>query len=165
MARARRRAGGAPDRDADLELLRQMDLEDPERVWSRRPAVLSEGMARRVLLALALAGAPDIVVLDEPTTGLDSHRRQQIVHLVARARAKHGFGMLMVTHEVGDAAALTEVGAVLSGGRLVERLDLGGGEVHGEPEHPAARALVDSWRWKGWQDRRGAGPAAQEVPP
>ncbi len=150
MRRARRRAGAPPDRDADLELLRRMDLEDPRRVLSRRPAALSEGMARRVLLALALAGTPDIVILDEPTTGLDSARRRQIIDLIARARRELGFGMLMVTHEVGDAAALTDVAAVLSGGRLVERLDLGGGGVRGEPVHPAARALVDAWRWTGW---------------
>lgn len=150
LARARQRAGLDPDRAAELALLGEVGFADPMRVWTRRPLALSGGMARRVLLALALAGTPDILVVDEPTTGLDSERRDRAIERLREARRNHGFGLLMVTHEVGDAARLTEVGCVLSRARIVERLGFGEGELLGAPETPPARELVDAWRWTGW---------------
>jgi len=152
LARARQRAGLAPDADTERALLREVGLSDPDRVWSRRPRALSGGMARRVLLALALAGAPDVVVVDEPTTGLDSDRRQQVIDLLASTRAQHGFGLLMVTHEVGDAAVLTEEANVLAGGRIVDRIPMADGELQREPGHAASRDLVHAWRWLGWDE-------------
>ena len=149
--RARKRSGVHTDDSNDLELLGQMGFADPRRVWTRRPGVLSEGMARRVLLALALAGSPDIVVLDEPTTGLDSERRAQIAELLEGARARLGFGMLMVTHDVGDAARLTETGVVLADGKLVDELTMADGDIQNRPQHPAATSLVDAWRWRDWE--------------
>ncbi len=154
FARARRRAGLEPDRDAELALLAEVGFADPMRVWTRRPLALSGGMARRVLLALALAGAPDVLVVDEPTTGLDTERRDRAIERLRDARRNHGFGLLMVTHEVGDAARLTAVGCVLAGARIVERLAFGEGDLRVDPETTAARELVDAWRWTGW----GASP-------
>jgi peptide/nickel transport system permease protein len=154
IARARKRAGLEPDRDAELALLAEVGFADPMRVWTRRPLALSGGMARRVLLALALAGAPDVLVVDEPTTGLDTERRDRAIERLREARRNHGFGLLMVTHEVGDAARLTAVGCVLAGARIVERLEFGEDELRCDPETAAARELVDAWRWTGW----GASP-------
>ncbi len=151
FVRARKRSRVETGDADDMELLGQMGFADPRRVWTRRPGVLSEGMARRVLLALALAGSPDIVVLDEPTTGLDSERRAQIAELLEAARARLGFGMLMVTHEVGDAARLTEAGVVLADGKLVDQLAMDDGDIRSRPEHPAATSLVDAWRWRDWE--------------
>lgn len=151
LARARRRAGLADDRDAEIELLREVGFTDPVRVWTRRPGSLSGGMARRILLALALAGTPDVMVVDEPTTGLDTARRERAIAQLRSAQVRHGFGLLMVTHEVGDAAQLTREGCVLAGGRIVERLVLGDGRVQREPASREARALVDAWNWTGWE--------------
>lgn len=152
LARARRRAGLAPDPRAEIGLLREVGFTDPERVWTRRPMALSGGMARRVLLALALAGAPDVMVVDEPTTGLDSPRRAQAIEQLAAARQAHGFGLLMVTHEVGDAALLTEQGCVLAGARIVERLAFANGDLQTRPASDPGRELVDAWRWTGWEE-------------
>ena len=150
LARARRRAGLPADATAELELLREVGFTDPARVWTRRPMALSGGMARRVLLALALAGAPDVMVVDEPTTGLDSDRRAQAIERLDEARRRHGFGLLMVTHEVGDAAELTAEGCVLADAHIVERLSFGDGELDGEPTSARGRELVDAWQWTGW---------------
>lgn len=144
LRRACRRAGVDEGRSA--ELLAECGFDDPGRVSRLRPGALSEGMARRVLLALALVGQPDLVVLDEPTTGLDIDRRRRIVALLARLRERHGFGLLMVTHEVEDALALTDTAAVIAGGRVVEELAFDGGDLAGPPSSDEARELVDAWR-------------------
>jgi len=151
LARARTRNGLDTDRGAELALLDEVGFADPVRVSTRRPASLSGGMARRVLLALALAGAPDVMVVDEPTTGLDSERRAQVIRRLDEAQKKHGFGLLMVTHEVGDAAQLTAEGCVLADAGIVERLCFGGGELLAEAASVPARELVDAWRWTGWE--------------
>jgi len=151
LDRARRRAGLDADREADQALLREMGFDRPERVATLRPAALSEGMARRALIALALVGAPDVLVADEPTTGLDSERRGQLVRLLDAARRRHGFGLLAVTHEIGDAAVLSDEGLVLAGGAVAETLTWSDGRPAGEPAHPASRALVDGWMWRGWE--------------
>ena len=151
LARARRRAGLGADRDAELGLLEEVGFSNPVRVWTRRPRALSGGMARRVLLALALAGTPDAMVVDEPTTGLDTRRREGAIERLRAAQRRHGFGLLMVTHEVGDAALLTRVGCLLARGRIVERLALGEGQLLHEPGSDEARELVDAWRWSGWE--------------
>ena len=153
LIRARRRAGLEPDDEAAVALLREVGFSEPIRVWTRRPRALSGGMARRVLIALALAGAPDLMVVDEPTTGLDSDRRDRIVRLLLRSQSTHGFGLMMVTHEVGDAARLGGQICVLAGGELVERLAIRDGSV--EPEHVATRELIDAWRWRGWDTEAG----------
>jgi ABC-type glutathione transport system ATPase component len=155
LARARSRAGLSPDADAERALLAEVGLSDPDRVWSRRPRALSGGMARRVLVALALAGAPDAVVVDEPTTGLDSERRQQVIALLDAARARHGFSLLMVTHEVGDAAVLTTEACVLAAGLIVDRIPMSDGNLLAQPDHDASRELVHAWRWDGWSAQEG----------
>ena len=155
LSRSRRRAGLDADDEAALSLLREVGFSDPVRVWTRRPRALSGGMARRVLIALALAGAPDLLVVDEPTTGLDSDRRDRIVRLLLRSQSTHGFGLLMVTHEVGDAVRLGGQACVLAGGQLVERLALQGEDLALRPTHAATRELIDAWQWRGWD--AGAG--------
>lgn len=152
LERASRRTGTGADGSRCLELLRECGFDDPRRLMSLRPAALSEGMARRVLIALALIGEPDLMILDEPTTGLDSERRRKIVALLTRLRERHGFGLLMVTHEVEDALVLTDTATVLADGRVVEDLDIEAGGLRGAPRSPAARELVDAWRWHTGQD-------------
>jgi len=114
-------------------------------------------MARRALIALALAGDPDLLVVDEPTTGLDSERRRRIVGLLHRSQAAHGFGLLMITHEVGDAVRLGGEARVLSAGRLVDRFALQDGDMASGSRHAATRELLDAWQWRGWS--AGAGEA------
>lgn len=145
LDRARRVARGEADRGADLDLLEEMGFHDPRRTGSLRPGALSEGMARRVLVALALLGSPDLLVADEPTTGLDPERRRRIVELLGRSRSHRGHGLLMVTHEVDDAMALTDSAWVLEDGRLVERVGFTDGRPATDPTSPAGRALIHAW--------------------
>jgi ABC-type glutathione transport system ATPase component len=147
LSRAQRRAGGRARDGRRRDLLAEVGVDDPDRVVNLRPIGLSGGMARRVLLALALAGGPDLVVADEPTAGLDAEGCRKVVELLSGVRDRHGFGLLMVTHEIGDAARLCPDARVIDGGKIVDQLHFERGGLAEEPTHPAARALVESWRW------------------
>ena len=83
------------------------------------PASLSGGMVKRVALARALALAPDLVILDEPTAGLDPYRSERFVQLIQRLRADHRFAMLMVTHDLDTLFALTDRVAVLGDRHII----------------------------------------------
>jgi len=83
------------------------------------PANLSGGMVKRVALARALALAPDLLVLDEPTAGLDPDRSERFVHLIKRLRADHRFAVLMVTHDLDTLYALTDRVAVLGDRHII----------------------------------------------
>jgi peptide/nickel transport system ATP-binding protein len=122
-----------------LELLRQVGIADPERRLSEYPFQLSGGMKQRVMIAIALAGEPQLLIADEPTTALDVTVQAQILDLLAGLQAARGMGMLLITHDLGVVARMAHRIGVMYAGELVEVASRE--EFFTRPRHPYTQAL------------------------
>ena len=125
-----------------LELFRLVGLLEPEAFMRRYPHQLSGGQQQRVCIAMALACDPDLVVLDEPTTGLDVTTQQQVIRLLGDLRAKIGMSMLYVTHDLGVLSEIADRVGVMYAGHMVEIAPTA--EVYRHPRHPYTRGLIAS---------------------
>ncbi|MGE0210676.1 MAG: dipeptide ABC transporter ATP-binding protein [Parvibaculaceae bacterium] len=123
------------------ELLSAVALE-PRLVLSRYPHQLSGGQQQRVVIAMALACNPDLIVLDEPTTGLDVTTQKQILSLLLELRAKFGTSMLYVTHDLGVVEEIADRIGVMYAGSLVEIGKTR--EIFSRPVHPYTKGLIAS---------------------
>lgn len=133
---------GAQARAHALRLLTEAGLPDPERLLTSYPHELSGGMRQRVVIALALAGDPQLIVADEPTTALDATLQAQITALLKRLARERGVAVLLITHDMGVVAATCDRAAVLYSGRLVE---IGpAADVLTHPQHPYTKGLIGS---------------------
>ena len=114
-------------------------MRDPQAVLRQYPHQLSGGMRQRVVIAIAWACKPQLIICDEPTTALDVTVQKQVLRLI-RQLAQAGQGVLMVTHDLGVVAKLCDTMSVIHGGRILE----GGtvAEVFAAPRHPYTRALI-----------------------
>ncbi|NJD24092.1 MAG: ABC transporter ATP-binding protein [Betaproteobacteria bacterium] len=130
---------GAAARERMVELLRQVGIADPERRLDEYPFQLSGGMKQRVMIAIALAGEPDLLIADEPTTALDVTVQAQILDLLAQLQRERGMGMLLITHDLGVVARMAHRIGVMYAGELVEVA--GREEFFGAPRHPYTQAL------------------------
>jgi peptide/nickel transport system ATP-binding protein len=124
------------------ELISHVRLPAPERTARKYPHQLSGGQQQRVVIAMALACDPELIVLDEPTTGLDVTTQAQILDLLRRLRAELGMAMLYVTHNLGVVAAVCDRVGVMYAGELVE--DAPVRELFSHPRHPYTRGLIDA---------------------
>lgn len=125
-----------------LELLAQVRLPDPVSVSERYPFELSGGMAQRVCIALALAGAPKLLIADEPTTALDVTVQAEILDLLQALRQSSGMSILLVTHDWGVVADFCDRTAVMYAGQIVEESSVD--EIFASPMHPYSEALLAS---------------------
>ncbi len=134
--------GGGALRRRALELLEMVRIADPERVFASYPFELSGGMQQRVLIAMALSSEPDLLVLDEPTTGLDATTQAVVLDLIRGLMKERQTAALYVTHNLGVVARVCDTVSVLYAGELVE----GGptADLYHRPLHPYTRALLDS---------------------
>ncbi len=161
-------AHGRPrDRAQVLGLLRAVLIRDPERRLHAYPHELSGGMCQRVMIAMAIACEPALLIADEPTTGLDVTTQQTVMELLARIQRERGMALILITHDLGLAARWCDRIAVMECGRVVEH---GPTEALFEaPAHPYTRRLVAAspTRRSTLADlARGAPPAvAQATPP
>ncbi|MGH3244890.1 MAG: dipeptide/oligopeptide/nickel ABC transporter permease/ATP-binding protein, partial [Trebonia sp.] len=121
-------------RDKAIALLRQVRLDDPERVARLYPHQISGGMAQRVTIARALAGDPDILLADEPTTALDVTIQAEILALLRSLQLTSEIAVLLVTHDWGVVAGLADDVLVMYAGQAVERA--AAEAVFGAPRHP-----------------------------
>jgi peptide/nickel transport system ATP-binding protein len=121
-------------------LLAEVAIRDPERVLDLYPHEISGGMRQRVLIAMAFACDPGLVIADEPTTALDVTVQRQVLQLVERLRQRHHAAVLFVTHDLGVVAKLCRSITVLHAGRVLEEGDTA--EVLVRPRHPYTRALL-----------------------
>ncbi|MEZ0165600.1 ABC transporter ATP-binding protein [Kineococcus sp. LSe6-4] len=129
-------------RERAADLLADVGLPDPRGVLDRYPHQLSGGMRQRVVIAIALAGNPRLLIADEATTALDVTVQAQILDLVARLQDEHGTGVVWITHDLGVVAGTADRVLVMYGGRCVE--DGTVQEVFDAPAHPYTRGLLGS---------------------
>ncbi len=155
--------------DSGAELLRMVRIADPERVARSYPHELSGGMQQRVLIAMALSKQPDLLVLDEPTTGLDSTTEAVVLDLIRDLMAERHTATLYVSHSLGVMAQFADRLAVLYAGELVE--DAPKPQLFAQPLHPYTQGLLDSVPRLGESKRRiqlrsipGTLPAPGELP-
>ena len=149
------RVHGTPARVARRrvpELLAIVGIADASRRARAYPHQLSGGMQQRVMLALALANEPDLVIADEPTTALDVATQAQVLDVLARLRTRAGRGLLLVTHDLGVVAGVADRVLVMYAGRVVEQAPVD--ELLTSPRHPYTMALLGAVPRLG--DRRGA---------
>ncbi|SEA15149.1 ABC transporter ATP-binding protein [Paraburkholderia sartisoli] len=136
-------AAGATPREAlerTVEMLRRVQIATPERVMSSYPHQLSGGMQQRVVIAMALASNPALLILDEPTTGLDATVEAEVLDLVAQLRAESGTAVLFISHNLAVIGRMCERVGVLYAGKLVE--EGATRDVFARPRHPYTVGLL-----------------------
>ena len=127
-------------REKSVELLAEVAIREPRRVLHLYPHEISGGMRQRVLIAMAFACDPSLVIADEPTTALDVTVQRQVLQLVERLRLRHGAAVLFVTHDLGVVAKICRSMSVLHAGRVLE--DGLTADILARPRHPYTRALL-----------------------
>ena len=127
-------------RERALELLALVGIPDPTRRIDQYPHELSGGMRQRVVIAMALANEPELLIADEPTTALDVTVQRQILDLLDRLRAELGMALILISHNLGVVAGRTDRVAVMYAGRVVETADAR--SLFTQPHHPYAEALL-----------------------
>ena len=123
-----------------VDLLDRVEVPDPATTADAYPHELSGGMKQRVLVAAALAGDPDLLVADEPTTALDVTIQAQILDLLADLQREMGMAILFITHDLGVVARVADRVVVLYAGKVMERAPVG--RLFADPGHPYTRALL-----------------------
>jgi ABC-type dipeptide/oligopeptide/nickel transport system ATPase component len=124
------------------EVLEHVGLRNPARIANAYPHELSGGMLQRVMIAIALATSPRVLIADEPTTALDVTIQQQILELVERLQAETGMAIVWVTHDLGVVARLVDRVAVMYDGRIVEQGPTR--DIFARPQQPYTVALLAS---------------------
>jgi oligopeptide/dipeptide ABC transporter ATP-binding protein len=140
--RLHRAMGGAAIRARVLELLRMVGIGAPERRFAQYPHELSGGLRQRVMIAMALACHPKLLIADEPTTALDVTIQAQILELLVRLRDELGMAILLITHDLGVVAEYADEVIVMYAGKLAEWADVRG--LFRQPRHPYTQGLLGS---------------------
>ena len=163
-----RKASRAEAREAALQLLRDVHVTSPERRLDAYPHELSGGLRQRVVIAMALALRPRLIIADEPTTALDVTVQDQILRLLKERRDSLGTSIILITHDLGVVSQICDRMAVMYAGRLVETGRVR--EVLDAPSHPYTRALLAALPGQVGRDRaltpiEGAPPSLIAPPP
>lgn len=155
-------------RAAALKLMQDVQITSPERRLDAFPHELSGGLRQRVVIAMALALEPKLIIADEPTTALDVTVQDQILRLLKERRDKTGTAIIFVTHDLGVVSQICDRMAVMYAGRIVEIGEVR--EVLDHPSHPYTRALLDALPGQVARDRdltpiEGSPPSLAAPPP
>jgi peptide/nickel transport system ATP-binding protein len=140
--RAHRDVSKAQARDRAIEMLGLVGIPEPRRRVDAYPHEFSGGMRQRVMIAMALINDPKLIIADEPTTALDVTVQAQILDLIERLRRELNTAIVMITHDLGVVAEVTDDIAVMYAGRIVEYADKD--TIFGAPEHPYTWGLLKS---------------------
>ena len=159
---------GEAARTEALRLLDRVGIADGRRRLRQYPHELSGGMNQRVMIAIALAGEPEVLVADEPTTALDATIQAQILDLIRDIRRDSGMGLVLISHDLGVVAELCDRIAVMYAGRVVETAPAR--QLLAAPRHPYTRGLLAALpKLEGPRVRLapvpGAVPAPEAMPP
>jgi len=125
-----------------MELLDQVGIPNPKRVGRQYPHELSGGMRQRVIIAIAIAAKPPILIADEPTTALDVTIQAQILDLLKDLQEETKSGIILITHDLGVVAEMADRVAVMYAGQFVEVAPVE--ELFNNPQHPYTRSLLNS---------------------
>jgi peptide/nickel transport system ATP-binding protein len=142
VLRIHRGMKGGAARGRALELLRMVGIPDPERRLKAYPHEMSGGMAQRIMIAMALACEPELLIADEPTTALDVTIQAQILDLMRNLRDETGTAIVLITHDLGVVAEMCDRVAVMYAGEIVEQTDVT--SLFRRPLHPYTRGLIGS---------------------
>ena len=129
-------------KDLTIEMLRMVHIPSPEQRFGDYPHRLSGGMRQRVMVAMALACKPKLLIADEPTTALDVTIQAQILDLMRTLREETGTAIILITHDLGVVAELADDVVVMYAGRIVERATVAA--LFAEPQHPYTVGLLGS---------------------
>jgi oligopeptide transport system ATP-binding protein len=129
-------------RDRVLQLLEMVGIPDPEVRISQYPHELSVGMRQRVMIAIALASEPDLLIADEPTTALDVTIQKQILDLIQDLQRKLGMSTILISHDLAVVAGRCDRVIVMYGGKIVEEAPVR--QLFTAPKHPYTRALLSA---------------------
>lgn len=125
-----------------LNLLTQVGIPNPEKVYIQYPHQLSGGMRQRVVIAMAIANKPQLLIADEPTTALDVTIQAQILELLRNLKKDMNAGIILITHDLGVVAEMADRVAVMYAGQIVEMADVY--TLMENPQHPYTRSLLNS---------------------
>jgi len=125
-----------------IELLRLVGIPDPEKKAHAFPHEMSGGQAQRVMIAMALALNPQLLIADEPTTALDVTIQAQILDLMRDLRSRMNTAVILITHDLGIIAEMADRVAVMYAGRIVEQTNVN--ELYAKPMHPYTQGLIAS---------------------
>jgi oligopeptide/dipeptide ABC transporter ATP-binding protein len=142
VVRLHRRVSAGAARDRAIQLLGMVGIPTPARRLGDYPHQLSGGMRQRVMIAMALACEPKLLIADEPTTALDVTIQAQILELLRGLRERLGMAILLITHDLGVVAEMCDEVAVMYAGRIVELGSVGA--LFSRPQHPYTEALLHS---------------------
>ena len=133
---------GAAAKEKTLEYLRDVGISDPEKRFKQYPHEFSGGMRQRVVIAIAVACSPKILICDEPTTALDVTIQAQILQLLKEMRFKYDLTIVMITHDLGVVAKVADYVDVMYAGKIVETGTID--EIFYEPRHPYTWGLLSA---------------------
>lgn len=127
-------------RNQVLELFRQVQLPDPERIFNAYPHQISGGQKQRVMIAMAMSCNPQLLIADEPTTALDVTVQKTILELMKELQASHNMSIMFITHDLGVIAELADRVIVMYKGKIVEQGTVL--EIFSDPQHPYTKSLL-----------------------
>ncbi|SFP98879.1 peptide/nickel transport system ATP-binding protein/oligopeptide transport system ATP-binding protein [Caldicoprobacter faecalis] len=125
-----------------IEMLRMVKIPLPEKRIKQYPHQLSGGMRQRVMIAMALACNPELLIADEPTTALDVTIEAQILELINELKERFGSSVIMITHDLGVVAEIADKVAVMYSGRILEQADVH--SIFNNPKHPYTQGLLET---------------------
>ena len=140
--RLHRGLSGKPAQAEALRLMDMVGIPDPRRRFNLYPHEFSGGQCQRLMIAMALAGEPDLLIADEPTTALDATIQAQILDLLATLRRETGMATVFISHDLGAVAQVCERVCVMYAGRIVEAGPVA--QLFAAPRHPYTRGLFDA---------------------
>ena len=144
--RAHRKATSREAKDRAIALLGEVGIPDPGLRYSAYPHQLSGGLRQRIMIAIALAADPELLIADEPTTALDVTVQAQILELLEKLRRDRGMSVLLITHDLGVVAGRADRVAVMYAGQIVETADTATLVPHSRPPVHAGPVRLDPAR-------------------